>query len=123
MKVKTGQLLVGRTTESGPNQVYAVKSYSELKSGDRKAWLVRWEPQAEGDGLVEEASVRFPDGEIADPWRILDLYDAPAILDRTAVALRLYGGVSPSNLTEAALKVMQALFRGPQVQERTPVAH
>lgn len=114
MKVKSGQFLVGRATEGGPHQVYAVKTHSELKSGDRKAWLVRWEPQSEGDGLVEEINVRFPGGDIAEPWRILDIYDTSAILERIAVAIRLYGGVTPSATTEVALKVMQAAFRGPE---------
>lgn len=113
MLVMAGQFLVGKTTENGPSEVYAVKSISKLRSGDRKAWLVRWEPQDEGDGLVVEVQVRFPGGEIADPWRILDLYDAPAMLERVEKALAIHTALAPGLLTQSALKVMQSAFRGP----------
>lgn len=112
MKVAMGMLLVGKLTDIGASKVFAVKSMSVLKSGDRKVWLVNWEPQSEGDGLVTEASVRFPDGEVVEPWHVLDVYDSGAMLDRIEQSLRvqLAGG---HNFRKLALSAASALFKGP----------
>lgn len=111
MKVEQGQLLVGRLVDTGPFSVFSVKTISRLKSGDRKAWLIRWEPQPEGDGLVIEAQVRFPHGEIAKPWRLLDLYDSTAVVARIEKTLELH--TLESTKAELALKAAQSMFRGP----------
>lgn len=107
-----GQLLIGQFDGEGPNRVAAVKSISRLQSGDRKAWLVYWEPHQTDDdhGVVEKAQ-RFAKGEIAAPWRLLDLYDPAALLDRAEHALRLYSVAQTPQ--ETSLKVLQAMFRGP----------
>lgn len=117
-RVARGQLLIGTHEEGQPNRVFAVTGTSFPPSGNAKAWLHAWDPRVEGDAREHEivTTARFEGGEIAPPWRLLDIYDTAAMTERVDQALKARWALKvrmehpPSGL---GLACLQALFRGP----------
>lgn len=120
MRAARGQLLIGSHAEGERTRVFAVTATSVLTNGDIKAWLHAWDPAVEGDARPGElgTSVRFKDGEIAPPWRLLDIYDSAAMIERADKAMKLAwaGGKMPGMKFAPeglGLSALQALFTGP----------
>lgn len=104
--------MIGTHEEGQPSRVFAVTGTSFPPSGNAKVWLHAWDPSIEGDVRENElvTTARFEGGEIAAPWRLLDIYDNQAMIERVDQALRLQIEHPPSGL---GLACLQALFRGP----------
>lgn len=122
MKVNSGQIIVGALTEGGANRIWAVKGISKLQSGDRKAWIVGWDPgihlsaeERDDDGVLTEATVRFPGGEVTNGWRVLDFYNPAGMIDRAAKTIELHSKSKAPD--ELALAVLRAMFAGPPPEE------
>lgn len=74
MKVSDGILLVVKSKKpSGATRFewWVVKSTRTLKSGDVKATLL-----SGSESLSAVATATFPEGEVRDPWRAVDLNQA-----------------------------------------------
>ena len=120
-KVARGQVLLGSHQDGEPVRAFAVTSLSVLQGGDVKAWMHSFDPASEGNAGREHEIVtwvRFERGLLRPPWRLLDLYDRRAMVDRVDQAMRLMwvqGGLEGMKQPPDGIgvRLLQALFAGP----------